>query len=95
MARSFWGQLILQLRTEGGLTQRDLSAMAKVARFTLMSIEICRVPAGSTRSRSCSRSSLRARRYQPGRADRQPADSTVGSTLNFRFGWALRLRARA
>jgi transcriptional regulator with XRE-family HTH domain len=44
MARSFWGQLILQLRTERGLTQRDLSAMARVARSTLVSIEIGRVP---------------------------------------------------
>jgi transcriptional regulator with XRE-family HTH domain len=41
---SFWGRLILQLRTERGWTQRDLSEMARVARSTLVSIELGRVP---------------------------------------------------
>ena len=41
---SFWGRLILQLRTERGLTQRDLSAMARAARSTLVAIETGKVP---------------------------------------------------
>jgi hypothetical protein len=37
---------------------------------------------------------LRARRHQPGRADRQPADGTVVSPLNFRFGGKRAYRVR-
>jgi len=41
---SFWGKLILELRTARGLTQRDLSAMASVARSTLVAIETGNTP---------------------------------------------------
>ena len=41
---SFWGKLILELRTERGLTQRDLSSKARVARSTLVAIETGHTP---------------------------------------------------